>query len=673
MALKRFICLVCVAFLVAPLVAAEQPPRPLIRGLKNPASITSGADGKIYVTTLGEIGKDGDGSVMVIDKGKAMPFVAGLDEPRGIAARAEWLFVADKNRVWRIDRQGKPSVFAPASAFTPPARSLRDLDIDETGTLYVADAGEGKGGGAVYRIAPNGKVSLATDVKRSPALSSPIGLVMDGMSHVLSIDSASGHLLRLRLADGSTTKLGEGFGTGSLVWDKFGRLYCSDGADRVFVIARPGEKAVPLAVGFQSAAGLGLAPDGKSILVADTKAGTVTALPTTVPGREVDESPLSLKSAVAFPNLRWSSWEPVNEAGKAIPLRPIVLTHAGDGSNRVFVATQHGVIHVFPNDQSATQTRVFLDIHERVFYNDNENEQGFLGLAFHPRYRENGEFFVFYTVKKPRLTNVVSRFRVRKDDPNQANPASEEELLRITHPFWNHDGGTICFGPDGYLYVALGDGGAANDPFRNGQNLKTLLGKILRIDVNQKSKGKNYSIPRDNPFAARTDSAPEIFAYGLRNVWRMAFDHKTGVLWAADVGQNLYEEIDLIVPGGNYGWNRREALHPFGERGDDVHKDLIDPIWEYHHDVGKSITGGSVYRGERLPELQGYYLYADYVSARIWGLRYDPSKRRVVANRPIRDPNVPVLSFGEDEKGEVYFLTYTNTGQGIYWFVKDGR
>jgi glucose/arabinose dehydrogenase len=671
--LKRLICLVSVAVLVSPLAAAEQLPGPLVRGLKNPASVTAGAGGKIFVTTLGEVGKDGDGSVIAIDKGKAVPFVAGLDDPRGIAARAEWLFVADKNRVWRIDRQGKPSVFAPASAFSPPARSLRDLDIDEMGNLYVADAGDGKGGGAVYRIDPRGKVSLATDGKRSPALPSPLGLVMDGFSHVLSIDSASGHLLRLRLADGSTNKLAEGLGAGSVAWDKFGRLYASDGADRVFVIPRPGEKPLQLASGFQAAAGLGLAPDGKSILVADTKAGTVTALPTIVPGREMDESPLPVKSALAFPKLQWTGWKPVSESGKAIPLRPIVLTHAGDGSNRVFVATQHGVIHVFPNDQSATQTRVFLDIHERVTYNDNENEQGFLGLAFHPNYQKIGEFFVFYTIRKPRLTNIVSRFRVSKDDPNRADPDSEEELLRITHKYWNHDGGTICFGPDGYLYIALGDGGLANDPDRNGQNLRTLLGKVLRIDVNQKTEGKKYAIPKDNPFAARTDAAPEIFAYGLRNVWRMAFDRQTGVLWAADVGQNLYEEINLLVPGGNYGWNRREALHPFGRNGDDVHKDLIDPIWEYHHDVGKSITGGSVYRGSRLPQLQGHYLYADYVSARIWGLRYDESKRRVVANRPIRDPNVPVLSFGEDEKGEVYFLTYTSTGQGIYWFVKDGQ
>jgi glucose/arabinose dehydrogenase len=337
------------------------------------------------------------------------------------------------------------------------------------------------------------------------------------------------------------------------------------------------------------------------------------------------------------------------------------------------IPSQHGVIHVFPNDQKAAKTEIFLDIQDRVVYNDNQNEEGFLGLAFHPNYKSTGEFFVFYTPKNARNTNIMSRFRVRKDNPNQADPASEEELLRLRKPFWNHDGGTVCFGPDGYLYVTHGDGGAANDPFNNGQNLKSMLGKVLRIDVDHKANGKNYAIPKDNHFVGRDDALGEIYAYGLRNIWRMAFDRKTGVLWAADVGQNLYEEIDLIVSGGNYGWNLREGLHPFGARGAGPRKDLIDPIWEYHHDVGKSLTGGSVYRGKRLPELEGAYLYADYVSAKIWALRYDPAQRRVTANQPIRDPNVPVLSFGEDEAGDVYFLTYTPTGRGIYRFVRAGE
>jgi glucose/arabinose dehydrogenase len=379
---------------------------------------------------------------------------------------------------------------------------------------------------------------------------------------------------------------------------------------------------------------------------------------------------LAVETAVAFPNLEWTGWKGENDKGQVAPLRPLVLTHAGDGSNRVFVATEQGVIHVFPNDQKAAKTKVFLDLQDRVVYDDNQNEEGFLGLAFHPNYKKNGEFFVFYTTKKAKLTNVISRFRVSKDDPDKADPASEEELLRIEKPFWNHDGGTLCFGPDGYLYFTHGDGGLANDPFGNGQNLKTLLGKILRIDVDHKDTDKNYAIPKDNPFVDQSDARPEIWAYGLRNVWRMAFDRKTGKLWASDVGQNLYEEIDLIVRGGNYGWNLREGLHPFGDKGVGPRKDLIDPIWEYHHDIGKSLTGGTVYRGPRISELDGAYLYADYVSGKIWALRYDEAKKSVVANQRIREPNVPIMSFGEDEKGEIYFMTYSATGKGIYWFVR---
>ena len=276
---------------------------------------------------------------------------------------------------------------------------------------------------------------------------------------------------------------------------------------------------------------------------------------------------------------------------------------------------------------------MFLDLHAKVKYDDRENEEGLLGMAFHPDYKKNGEFFVFYTVKGARFTNVVSRFHVSKDNPNRADPSSEEELFRITKISWNHDGGTLCFGPDGFLYVALGDGGLANDPRNNGQNLNSLLGKVLRIDINSKADGKNYAIPKDNPFVGKTDVRAEIFASGIRNIWRMSFDKKTGWLWAADVGQNLYEEIDIIVKGGNYGWRKREGLHPFSSTGvatgtykpspyanplQPAQPDFIDPIWEYRHDVGKSITGGSVYRGKRFPELEGHYLHADYVSGKIW-------------------------------------------------------
>ena len=254
------------------------------------------------------------------------------------------------------------------------------------------------------------------------------------------------------------------------------------------------------------------------------------------------------------------------------------------------------------------------------------------------------------------MTNILSRFKVKKDNPLEADPASEEQLMRFDRPFWNHDGGTILFGAMASCTSRIGDGGKADDPFENGQNLNTLFGKVLRIDVDKKAEGKKYGIPSDNPFVNKADVAPEIWAYGLRNPWRMAFDSKTGELWLSDVGQNLFEEICIIKKGGNYGWNLREGLHPFGVKGVDVRPDLDEPIWEYHHNLGKSITGGIVYRGEQLPELKGAYLYADFVSARIWALRYDESKKRVVANQPILSPGVAVLSFGEDDKGEVYMM-----------------
>ena len=386
---------------------------------------------------------------------------------------------------------------------------------------------------------------------------------------------------------------------------------------------------------------------------------------------QVYESPLSLKAEVAFPQLKWAGWSPVNDNGLPLPLRPIVLTHAGDGTNRIFVATQRGVIHVFPNNQQATRTKVFLNIQKKVVYLDKQNEEGLLGFAFHPQFKQNGQFFLYYTTADAEHTSVVTRFRVSKDDPNKADAHFEEEIFRIKQPYWNHNGGTIAFGPDGYLYIALGDGGAAKDPHGNGQNLKTLLASILRIDVDHKSQGKNYAIPKDNPFVNRGENArPEIWAYGLRNVWRLSFDRQTGVLWAGDVGQDIWEEINIIRRGGNYGWNLREAKHPFGPNGSGPRSDLIDPILEYHHDIGKSITGGNVYRGKRLKALQGAYLYADYVSGKIWALRYNAKQKKVTANQPIPGNKMPVITFGEDEPGETYFCIVAADGKGIFRFVQ---
>eukprot|EP00913_Durusdinium_trenchii_P028384 g26612.t1 len=382
---------------------------------------------------------------------------------------------------------------------------------------------------------------------------------------------------------------------------------------------------------------------------------------------KVDTSPLPLKSEVAFPKLKWTGWSPVNDRGLPTPLRPIVVTHANDDSNRLFVATQRGVVHVFPNRQDAKKTKVFLNIQKKVVYKDKQNEEGLLGLAFHPKYKTDGRVFVYYTTTDAPHTSVISSFRVSKNDPNRADPASEVEIMRVKQPFWNHNGGTLAFGPDGFLYIALGDGGSANDPLKNGQNLKTLLGSVLRIDIDHKSNGRNYAIPKDNPFVGRGSQARgEIYAYGLRNIWRMSFDRKTGKLWAGDVGQKLWEEIDIIEKGGNYGWNIREGLHPFASKSKAAAKGMIDPIWEYSHEIGKSITGGHVYRGKRLPVLQGKYVYADYVAGKIWALDYDADAKKVVGNHEIPGNKLPVITFGEDEAGEIYFCIVSPNGRGIH-------
>lgn len=358
---------------------------------------------------------------------------------------------------------------------------------------------------------------------------------------------------------------------------------------------------------------------------------------------QLADTPAPLHVVRAFPNLRLE--------------RPIVLTHPGDGTDRIVVASQLGKIHIFGNRSAVTEDdlEVFLDIESKVVYTKEENEEGLLGLAFHPRFKQNGEFFVYYTKKDaPEHTSVVSRFRATKPSSNQADSGYEEELLRIPQPFWNHNGGGLAFGPDGHLYVALGDGGKRDDPFGNGQNTETLLGSILRIDVDNKDPGLNYAIPKDNPFYNKPHARPEIFAYGFRNVWGMSFDSLTGSLWAADVGQDLWEEINIVTNGGNYGWNLREANHRFGKEGADPGPEFVEPVWEYHHDYGKSITGGVVYRGKKTPFLTGMYLYADYISGRVWALQYDEKKKQFLANYAIKSESMPYISFGVDIHNEPY-------------------
>ena len=335
--------------------------------------------------------------------------------------------------------------------------------------------------------------------------------------------------------------------------------------------------------------------------------------------------------------------------------RPVLLTHASDGSGQVYVVEQHGVVHRI-DPATPERTDVFLDISARV--SRRGNEEGLLGLAFDPGFAENGRFYVYYSAASPRRS-VLSRFETGVDGLGDAS--SESVLLEVPQPYRNHNGGMIEFGPDGMLYVALGDGGSAGDPRRHGQNLGTLLGSILRIDVTAGDSAP-YAIPPDNPFVGRSGARGEIWAYGLRNAWRFSFDRETGDLWTGDVGQNALEEVDIVRRGGNYGWNEMEGSRCFRPACDPGA--FEPPVAEYGRDSGCSITGGYVYRGQRLPGLRGVYLYADFCSGRIWGLRYDGE--RVTEQAQLARAEFQVPSFGEDEAGEVYILGFDG---GIYTFA----
>jgi glucose/arabinose dehydrogenase len=341
--------------------------------------------------------------------------------------------------------------------------------------------------------------------------------------------------------------------------------------------------------------------------------------------------------------------------------RPNHLTYAGDGSGRQFVVEQPGRIRVI-KDGNLLPTP-FLDIVSVV--GSEANEQGLLSVAFHPDYAINGYFFVNYTNKDGDTT--ISRYQV-SDDPDLADPGSAKILLTIGQPYGNHNGGQILFGPDGYLYVGMGDGGAANDPHDNGQKLDTLLGKILRIDVDNADP---YGAPQDNPFINETNARPEIWSYGWRNPWRISFDSITGDMYIADVGQNKYEEVHVELagaPGGqNYGWRLMEGFHCFNPAECDPASLPVElPVTEYDHAQGCSITGGYVYRGANYPELTGTYLYGDYCSGLVWGLRLEADGSW--SNAQLLPSNTNISSFGQDEAGEIYLIDHRGT---IYQIVSN--
>jgi glucose/arabinose dehydrogenase len=366
-----------------------------------------------------------------------------------------------------------------------------------------------------------------------------------------------------------------------------------------------------------------------------------------------------LGTAVAFPNLKFD--------------RPVALAYPEDESDLLFVVEQHtATIQSFPNQRATSDKQLFLKLPDKI---NRGNEEGLLGMAFHPKYKENKSFFVYYSADDNGTRHsVVSRFKATSDNPRKADPASEERIwVSAKDPFENHNGGTIAFGPDGYLYITLGDSGAADDPLNSGQNPADWFGSILRVDVDHPSDGKPYGIPSDNP-ARRGPKfakwAPEVYCIGLRNVWKFSFDRTSGELWAGDVGQNLWEMVHRIENGGNYGWSIREGFHPFQpqrrQRPESASK-IAPPIVEYPHaptrdrkDSGLSITGGYVYRGKKTPSLAGVYVYGDFDSGRIWGLRYENGKLR--SNGELIDmrknPKLQIASFGEDAQGELYILAF---------------
>jgi glucose/arabinose dehydrogenase len=327
---------------------------------------------------------------------------------------------------------------------------------------------------------------------------------------------------------------------------------------------------------------------------------------------------------------------------------PVDIQNAGDGSGRLFIVEKHGRILVLQNNQLLPQP--FLDIRSEV--DSLATERGLLGLAFHPRYAQNGTFFVYYIDLSG--NSVVARFHV-STDPNRADPASELDLLHVSQPYANHNGGSLAFGPDGSLYIGLGDGGSEGDPLRTGQDLQTLLGKILRINIDS---GDIYTIPPDNPFSAG-GGLPEIWAYGLRNPWRFSFDRLTGNLYIGDVGQDTWEELDFVpagMPGGmNFGWSFYEGMHPYQDQPPAT-ATFTFPVVEYSHSEGCSVTGGYVYRGSTLPEWQGVYFYGDYCSGRVWGLiqiGQDNWQSKVLFST-----GAQITTFGVDEAGEIYLADY---------------
>lgn len=354
---------------------------------------------------------------------------------------------------------------------------------------------------------------------------------------------------------------------------------------------------------------------------------------------------------------------------------PIELVHAYDGTNRMFVAQQRGIIYLFDNSPAVSTRKTFINLSGKV--SQSGSELGLLGLAFHPNYESNRYFYVNYTFDSASAYfSRISRFTASSLNPDTALVSTELILMTLAQPYSNHNGGKVAFGPDGYLYISFGDGGSGGDPLGNGQNRAALLGKILRINVDIPANGKQYSIPSSNPFFGNSSGyKEEIYAYGLRNVWKFSFDFPTGRLWAGDVGQGSYEEIDIIENGKNYGWNKMEGFNCYGTC-DTTGKGFTRPVWEYTHSAttgGLSVTGGYVYRGASLPGLYGKYIYADYQYGSVWALNYDGVNPATnVLLHDTTNNSFFMSSFGVDQNNELFVFRYGNTIGEIFKIVNTG-
>ncbi|MDR6561549.1 MULTISPECIES: PQQ-dependent sugar dehydrogenase [unclassified Arcicella] len=339
---------------------------------------------------------------------------------------------------------------------------------------------------------------------------------------------------------------------------------------------------------------------------------------------------------------------------------PTVFAEPNDKSGRLFVGEQEGKIKII--QKGKVLPTLFLDITDEVVKKKGYEERGLLGLAFHPDFAKNGKLYVYCSIPVANGTkgvdhkSLIREYTVSSKDKNTVDESTAKTVLEFNEPQSNHNGGDLKFGPDGFLYIAVGDGGGQNDKhgeFGNAQNLSNFLGKILRVDVKQLP----YSIPSDNPFVGKSEVRPEIFAYGFRNPWRISFDKKTGELFVGDVGQDNYEEVDLVTKGGNYGWRIREGLHEKFPNDPDP-KNWINPISEYPHSDGLSITGGFVYRGKQIPALYGKYIFADWTGP-VWALTDSKKEQwnREKLSISQEAGNWHIYSFGEDQAGEVYLLT----------------